>query len=226
MSGQAVVSPNGVLIAIAAVQAEVTHVDKGDQYNGGQVRFAYRGIDRVVQALSGSMRKHKLLMLPKSHGAPEWIPCTTAQGKPANVARLEVTYTLYGPDGSSVEVTAPGEAMDSGDKAVSKAMSVAWRTALIQTFNLPTGEPDPDSEGYELGSGRGQQQSGSPSERDQAAIRRLEARDQAMADWNASVDEAAGDYDALGRLLNQARQKRAPKEILDRIMKLGKEAKP
>mgnify|MGYP000117791606 CR=1 FL=1 len=213
-----------VLEAIAAVQADVTHVDKGDQYNGGQVRFAYRGVDRVVQALSGSMRKHKLLMLPKSHGAPEWIPCTTAQGKPANVARLEVTYTLYGPDGSSVEVTAPGEAMDSGDKAVSKAMSVAWRTALIQTFNLPTGEPDPDSENYELANQ--QRQQSAPSERDQAAIRRLEQRDHALANWSTAIDEVATDYEGLGKLLTQARSKRAPQEILDRIMKLGNEAKP
>lgn len=217
---------SGVLEAIAAVQAEVTHVSKDDRFDGGRggPQFKFRGVDRVVQALSGSMRKHKLLMLPKSHGAPEWVPVVTASGKPANVARLEVTYTLYGPDGSSVEVTAPGEAMDSGDKAVSKAMSVAWRTALIQTFNLPTGEPDPDSEGYELGNGRAQQQA--PSERDQAAIKRLEARDQALADWNSAVDEVATDYDGLGRLLTQARSKRAPQEILDRIMKLGSEAKP
>lgn len=214
---------SAVLEAIAAVQAEVTHVDKGDQFNGGGVRFAYRGVDRVVQALSGSMRKHKLLMLPKSHGAPEWIPVTTAAGKPANVARLEVTYTLLHVDGSSVEVTAPGEAMDSGDKAVSKAMSVAWRTALIQTFNLPTGEPDPDSDHYEIAN---QQRQSAPSERDQAAIRRLEARDQLMADWNAAVDAVATDYEGLGRLLTQARSKRAPQEILDRIMKLGNEAKP
>lgn len=217
---------SAVLEAIAAVQAEVTHVDKGDQFNGGGVRFAYRGVDRVVQALSGSMRKHKLLMLPKSHGAPEWIPVTTAQGKPANVARVEVTYTLLHVDGSSIEVTAPGEAMDSGDKAVSKAMSVAWRTALIQTFNLPTGEPDPDSEQYELANQQRQAQQSGPSERDQAAIRRLEQRDQVLADWNAAVDAVAGDYAGLGNLLTQARSKRAPQEILDRIMKLGNEAKP
>ncbi len=211
--------------AILAVQREVTHVDKGDQYNGGQTRFMYRGVDRVVQALSGSMRKHGLLMLPKSHGAPEWTPCTTAQGKPSNVARLEVTYTLHGPDGSTVEVTAPGEAMDSGDKAVSKAMSVAWRTALIQTFNLPTGEPDPDSEVYELGNGRQQAQRG-PSERDQAAIRRLEQRDQLLADWNARVDEVATDYAGLGQLMNEARAKKAPAEIMDRVMALGRDLAP
>jgi hypothetical protein len=42
-----------------------------------------------------------------------------------------------------------GEAMDSGDKAVAKAMSVAFRIALLQALALPTDEPDPDSYSYE-----------------------------------------------------------------------------
>jgi hypothetical protein len=39
--------------------------------------------------------------------------------------------------------------MDSGDKATAKAMSVAYRTALLQVLCLPTDEPDPDSHTYE-----------------------------------------------------------------------------
>jgi hypothetical protein len=39
--------------------------------------------------------------------------------------------------------------MDSGDKAVPKAMSVAFRTALLQALALPTDEPDPDASTYE-----------------------------------------------------------------------------
>lgn len=212
--------PAGVLSAILAVQQDVTHVDKGDQFNGGAVRFSYRGVDRVVQALSGAMRKHGLLMLPKAHTVPEWIPCTTAQGKPANVVRLLVTYTLYGPDGSFLDVTAPGEAMDSGDKAVSKAMSVAWRTALIQTFNLPTGEPDPDSENYEVAA------AGPPTTRTQAAMQRTEHYDQLLQDWNDAIEGVAGDYDALGKLYMEAQQQKVPAEVLERIKAEGNKVKP
>ena len=39
--------------------------------------------------------------------------------------------------------------MDSGDKATPKAMSVAFRIALLQALALPTDEPDPDSYAYE-----------------------------------------------------------------------------
>jgi len=40
------------------------------------------------------------------------------------------------------------ESMDSGDKATAKAMSVAFRTALLQTLCLPTDESDPDADSY------------------------------------------------------------------------------
>jgi hypothetical protein len=39
--------------------------------------------------------------------------------------------------------------MDSGDKAIAKAMSVAFRTALLQTLALPTDEADPDTSSYQ-----------------------------------------------------------------------------
>lgn len=41
-----------------------------------------------------------------------------------------------------------GEAMDSGDKALTKAQSVAFRTALFQTFVVPLVAMDPESDEY------------------------------------------------------------------------------
>jgi hypothetical protein len=38
-----------------------------------------------------------------------------------------------------------GEAADAGDKATSKAHSVAYRTCLLQALSIPTHEPDPDA---------------------------------------------------------------------------------
>ena len=44
-----------------------------------------------------------------------------------------------------------GEAMDSGDKAVTKAQSVAFRTALFQQFIVPTMAMDPEDGGDDEG---------------------------------------------------------------------------
>lgn len=212
------------LAAVRAVMQEVTAVSKDDQFNGGQTRYSYRGVDRVVKAISASMRKHGLVIVPTAKGLPEYLPVTTSSGKPASMVRVLVTYTVYGPDDDSYfEVTVPGEAMDSSDKAVSKAMSVAWRTMLLQTFFLPTEEPDPDSEHTELGEPRSQ--SGLPGYITSPAEQRLAKYDQLMADWDAAIEERKGDKAALRKLYVDASAKRVPKAILDKIKTEGDKAK-
>jgi hypothetical protein len=74
---------------------------------------------------------------------------TTSRGKPSRESTVEVCYRFYGPGGDFVEAVVPGEAMDFGDKGVAKAMSVAYRIALLQVFAIPTDDPDPDTQVYE-----------------------------------------------------------------------------
>ncbi|STD70276.1 ERF family protein [Corynebacterium renale] len=58
--------------------------------------------------------------------------------------KLELNFT--GPCGDQMKhpIVVFGEATDYQDKAVAKAHSVAYRTALLQALCLPTDEPDPD----------------------------------------------------------------------------------
>ena len=55
-------------------------------------------------------------------------------------------------DGSKVTIKTFGEAMDSGDKATNKAMSVAYKYAAFQAFCIPTEETtqDADKETHEV----------------------------------------------------------------------------
>lgn len=209
-----------VTSAIAAVMAEVTSVSKGDRMDAPGAKFAYRGVDRVVKALSASMRKNGLVMAPVASDVPEYIPVTTSNGKPASMARVLVTYRVYGPAGDYIECAAPGEAMDNGDKAVSKAMSVAWRTALLQLFFLPTEEPDPDSEAYELG--QGQQVRGGNSPAVQQRLQERDDREDALRqEWKEAVERAQGDKEALTRLWKQATAQRLPREVVAMIEAAG-----
>ena len=68
-------------------------------------------------------------------------------------ATVTVTYRFWGPAGDHVDCEVPGESMDIGDKGTAKAMSVAFRTLLIQVLMLQTKDthPDPDSESYDRG---------------------------------------------------------------------------
>jgi len=138
---------DNVYSAMAAVMSEVGAVKKGDR-NTSQ-NFSFRGIDAVVNAVSPALRAHGIIVTPKV----ETFDYSTVEiGKnrtPMGHVRVIVTYTFHHVGGGVITATVPGEAMDSGDKATAKAMSVAFRTALLQALSLPTDEPDPDSHSYE-----------------------------------------------------------------------------
>lgn len=64
---------------------------------------------------------------------------------------MKVKYTFYAEDGTSVTATVTGEGMDSGDKSLNKAMSIAFKYACFQVFCIPTEEMvDPDGESHEV----------------------------------------------------------------------------
>jgi hypothetical protein len=136
-----------IVAALSRVMEEVGAVRKGDR-NTHQ-NFNFRGIDAVVNAVSPALRKHGIVVTPQ---VLDYQYETVQVGNPPkNMAsvRVMVRYTFHASDGSSIETTVPAESFDSGDKATAKAMSVAFRTALLQTLCLPTDETDPDAQSYE-----------------------------------------------------------------------------
>lgn len=135
-----------IYTALAAVMGEVTAVAKKDRNEFH--RFMFRGIDAVVNAVGPALRKHNVVVVPNVVNV-NYADVHTSKGKPATACRVLATYTFFAADGSSVAATVAGEAWDDGDKATPKAMSVAFRTALLQALTLPTDEPDPDSETFE-----------------------------------------------------------------------------
>ena len=138
--------------ALSKVMGDVQAVKK-DSRNQAQ-RFNFRGIDAVMNAVGPALRKHGLTILPedvevhRSNG-------TTANGKQTVEVVVKVTYRVYGPAGDSIHGKVAAEAMDFGDKAIAKAMSVAYRTFLLQALTIPTDDPDPDIESYERGAPNG-----------------------------------------------------------------------
>ena len=125
---------------------DCTHVAKRDR-NEHQ-RFLFRGIDAVVNAVGPILRKHSVTVRPVVQSVTYDL-VQTSTGKPATACRVVVDYIFGAKDGSEMTATVAAEAWDSGDKAAPKAMSVAFRTALLQTLALPTDEPDPDAHTYE-----------------------------------------------------------------------------
>lgn len=140
--------PNVQIIELLSkVMEDVGAVRKGERNQ--QQNFNFRGIDAVVNAVSPVLRKHGVVVTPEVQSV-EYN--TVEVGKNRTMmghARVTVTYKFYAPDGSYLPTTVCAESMDSGDKATAKAMSVAFRTCLLQTLVLPTDEADPDHDVYE-----------------------------------------------------------------------------
>lgn len=148
--------------ALVETMRGVGPVAKSD-YNESQ-HFAFRGIDAVLNVVGPQLRDNGVLVIPEvleyTHTLRE-----TRGGNTVNHYVVKVCYhfvvpsppilaadqSIINPGGNAVQtVTVFGEAMDAGDKGISKAMSVAYRIALLQMFAIPTGDRDPDSESHEL----------------------------------------------------------------------------
>ena len=138
-------TPN-IYAALSSVMTDVLAVRKTGR-NTDQ-NYSFRGVDAVVNAVGPVLRKHHVLLLPELLDV-SYRDVRTSRDKPAREVTVRVRYTFIGPAGDKIEVTVPGESMDNGDKGTAKAMSVAYRIALLQALCIPTDEPDPDEGTYE-----------------------------------------------------------------------------
>lgn len=136
-----------IVQSLNAVMSEVGAIKKSDR-NASQ-GFNFRGIDAVVNAVSPALQRHGVVVVPtveeSEYSVVEVGKNRTAMGH----CRVKVSYSFIGPLGDAIKATVIAEAMDVGDKASAKAMSVAFRTALLQALCLPTDEVDPDASSYE-----------------------------------------------------------------------------
>ncbi len=139
---------HGVVTALAAVMEDVRGVGKDGFHDAPGAKFKFRGIDAVVNAVGPALRKHHVVVTPQLVSIDR-RDVQTSGGKASRETTVVVKYVWTGPDGSTLDTVVPGEAMDNGDKGTAKAMSVAFRIALLQALCLPTDDADPDTHHYE-----------------------------------------------------------------------------
>lgn len=130
-----------VFTAFSAVMESVQGIRK-NQRNQDQ-KFNFRGIDAVLNTVGPKLREHGVIIVPTAEHI-EIERYQTAKGSLMQGVIVRMRYTVIGPAGDTFEGSAYGQAADSGDKAVAKAESVAYRTFLLQSLTVPTDDPDPD----------------------------------------------------------------------------------
>ena len=146
--------------AINAVQRALSKegITKDRTASGFGAGYAFRGIDDVYNTLSPLLSEHGLVIIPRCMERHE----SQRQSGPKTlyfvVVRMEFDF-VCAEDGSKHTACTYGEAMDSGDKATNKAMSIAYKYACFQTFAIPTeGDNDPDATIHEPAPARKQPQ--------------------------------------------------------------------
>lgn len=134
--------------AIAAVAKDLSELGIAKDSRNAQQGFQFRGIDAVYNALSPSLVRNGLVILPRITDRTVSERVTQKGGVLFYVVvKAEFDFVSV-EDGSTHTVITFGEAMDSGDKATNKAMSIAYKYAAFQAFCIPTEETatDPDAE--------------------------------------------------------------------------------
>ncbi len=142
------VKPGKIYRQIPKVMADIGAIAKTKSNDG--LKYKFRGIDDVYNEIQQYLAKHKIFTVPYvlKHEKEER---KAHSGATLIYRMLTIQYTVYAEDGSYVIATVLGEAMDSGDKASNKAMSVAHKYALLQLFCIPTIEPkDPENDNPEV----------------------------------------------------------------------------
>ena len=133
---------------ISDVMNDIDAISKNRKNTQGS-GYNFRGIDDVYNELHSVLSKHHVFTVPEvlEERTEERV---SKSGGNLIYRILKIKYTFFTEDGSSVTSIVIGEAMDSGDKAANKAMSVAHKYCLLQVFAIPTEEEkDPEVETHE-----------------------------------------------------------------------------
>jgi len=130
---------------ILGVMSELHYICKGDKTVNGQYRFVSH--DQVVSKVQKMLVKHRITTVPSVYEITQDGNCTRVSLNVSFVNaddpkdNFTVRFPGYGIDGGGT--SKDGRPISVGDKGPGKAISYAYKYALLKVFNLETGE-DPD----------------------------------------------------------------------------------
>lgn len=123
--------------AMISIAKQIATQGIGKTRKNAQQGYNFRGVDEVMNAFAPILAEHGVFVRPKFSNRTMMERVTTKGGVLFYVT-VEGEFTFTHEEGTEVTV-GPffGEAMDSGDKATNKAMAVAFKYAMFQTFCVP-----------------------------------------------------------------------------------------
>lgn len=133
---------------------DVQYLSKDDKVDAGGGK-SYKAIseEKVTTAVRASLIKNGLVMFPVSmQRTRKDEEVESPKGKRTNrFTSVEVTYRIVNIEDPAdyIEVVSCGDGVDSQDKSAGKAMTYAYKNAVLRTFLIPAGD-DPDKIGSDV----------------------------------------------------------------------------
>lgn len=123
--------------ALVRVSRAIAQDGIGKSRDNKQQGYKFRGVDEVMNAFAPLFAKEGIFIRPRFEDR-QVSERVTKSGGVLYAVSVQGSFDFVTEDGSSITV-GPffGEAMDSGDKATNKAMAVAFKYAMFQTFCVP-----------------------------------------------------------------------------------------
>lgn len=129
---------------IQTIMKTVGYMQKDGKISGSGPNYSYLSEEQITAELHRAFAEVGLTITPHSMAVVGERDDVTRSGGVLHNIRVAATYQFTDPDDKdTVLVQVLGEGSDSGDKAVNKAMTGAYKYALRQSFMISTGD-DPD----------------------------------------------------------------------------------
>lgn len=124
-----------------AVMEEVPYLQKR---SSSELKYTFAGEADLIHKVRGSMIRHGLDLTPVSAALLNIGEVVSARGTKGSLMRFLFTFRLmHAASQTFIDIQTVGEAMDYGDKACNKCMTIAQKYALRMAFLIETGD-DPD----------------------------------------------------------------------------------
>lgn len=145
----------GIYGKISAIRTEMPTLEKNGVGPSSQGSYKFLSIDDILKAVVPLENKYKVISYLVSSEmtfhynlADEAGKGRESMPKKENVQGIGdfVFRFVDTEDGSFIDVNVPSEGGDSQDKATRKTVTQAQKIAKITTYDLITGEPDPDAQ--------------------------------------------------------------------------------
>jgi hypothetical protein len=137
--------PPSTAARICSTMSEIGDIPK-DGWNSAQ-SYAFRRIEDVTVRVRDVMGRNGLVCIPVASEVVSATPYETEKGKRATSVVIRQTYAFISTDDPSdrIEIQTIGEGADTQDKATTKALTAAYKYALLQSFAIGEGGDDGDA---------------------------------------------------------------------------------